>query len=46
MLYEVITVASELGTAYTDALKANAGVIASCVKENIYERHIIPLFSH
>ncbi len=39
-------VASELGTAYTDALKANAGVIASCVKENIYERHIIPLFSH
>jgi hypothetical protein len=39
-------VASELGTAYTDALKTYAGVIASCVKENIYERHIIPLFSH
>ena len=38
-------VASEMGHEYTDALRANAGVIASCVMENIYERHIIPLFS-
>jgi hypothetical protein len=38
-------VASELGTAYTDALEANAEVIASCVRENIYDRHILPLFS-
>jgi hypothetical protein len=39
-------VASELGAAYTDALKANEKVIAACVKENIYNRHIIPLFAH
>lgn len=39
-------VASELGAAYTDALKANENVIAPCVKENIYNRHIIPLFAH
>ncbi len=39
-------VASELGNAYTEALQANEQVIATCVKENIYERHIIPLFAH
>lgn len=39
-------VASELGAAYTDALVANAEVIATCVRENIYDRHILPLFSH
>jgi hypothetical protein len=38
-------VASELGTAYTGALEANAEVIAGCVRENIYDRHIIPLFT-
>jgi hypothetical protein len=37
-------VASGLGDQYTDALEANAAVIASCVTENIYERHVIPLF--
>jgi hypothetical protein len=39
-------VASELGATYTDALQSNEQVIAACVKENIYERHIIPLFAH
>jgi hypothetical protein len=38
-------VASELGEQYTAALEANANVIAGCVTENIYERHVIPLFS-
>jgi hypothetical protein len=38
-------VASELRTAYTGALEANAEVIAGCVKENIYDRHIIPLYT-
>ncbi len=38
-------VASELGEQYTAALEANAAVIAGCVTENIYERHVIPLFS-
>ena len=37
-------VASELGVVYTDALKANATVIAGCVKENLYDRHISLLF--
>jgi hypothetical protein len=37
-------VASELGEQYTDALEVNASVIAACVTENIYERHVIPLF--
>lgn len=36
-------VASELGEQYTAALEANAAVIAGCVTENIYERHVIPL---
>jgi hypothetical protein len=38
-------VASELGEQYTAAQEANAAVIAGCVTENIYERHVIPLFS-
>ena len=37
-------VASELGEVYTDALRANADVIASCVTENILDRHIARLF--
>ena len=39
-------VASEHGTAYTSALESNAEVIAGCVRENIFDRHIIPLFVH
>lgn len=38
-------VASELGDVYTDALKANEDVIAGCVKENLFDRHIRLLFS-
>ncbi len=37
-------VASELGEVYTDALKANADIIAGCVTENLYDRHISLLF--
>jgi len=37
-------VASELGDIYTDALKANEDVIADCVKENLFDRHIRLLF--
>lgn len=39
-------VASEMGSVFTDALEANAEVIASCVMENIYDRHIIRIFKH
>ena len=37
-------VASEMAAEYTDALKSNRGVIASCVTENIFDRHIARLF--
>ncbi|MFZ2286650.1 MAG: tagaturonate epimerase family protein [Bacteroidales bacterium] len=37
-------VASELGDVYTNALKINADVIAGCVRENLYDRHIKLLF--
>lgn len=37
-------VAAELGKEYTDALKANKAVVAACVTENLYDRHILRLF--
>ena len=37
-------VAAQLGPEYTDALVANAEVIGKNVTENIYERHMVPLF--
>ncbi len=37
-------VASEYGTEYTDALKANKAIVGNCVAENIYNRHILRLF--
>ncbi len=36
-------VASEMGREYTDALKSNSKVIAACVTENIFDRHIARL---
>ena len=33
-----------MGQAYTDALKENADIIAQNVRENIYDRHIKPIF--
>ncbi len=38
-------VASEMGTTYTDLLKAHADVVGSCVEENIYDRHLKRLFN-
>ena len=37
-------VASELGTLYTDALVRHKDVIARCVTENLYDRHLRRLF--
>ncbi|MCK9413075.1 MAG: tagaturonate epimerase family protein [Prolixibacteraceae bacterium] len=37
-------IASEMGTYYTDLLKANSEVIGQCVEENLYERHLKRLF--
>jgi len=38
-------IAAEMSDRYTDALKANEAVIARNVTENLYERHIQPIFS-
>jgi hypothetical protein len=37
-------VASEMGAAYTDALKRHREIIAHCVTENLYDRHLRRLF--
>ena len=36
--------AAEMGTRYTDALKAHREIVAANVTENIYTRHIRPVF--
>ncbi len=38
-------VAAKMGSRYTDALKANEAIIARNVTENIFDRHIKPIFS-
>jgi len=37
-------IASEMGTYYTDLLKANSEVIGQCVEENLYDRHLKRMF--
>jgi len=37
-------IASEMGTYYTDLLKANKVIIGQCVEENLYDRHLKRLF--
>jgi hypothetical protein len=37
-------VAAEMGSAYLDALDAARATVASCVTNNLFERHIKPLF--
>ena len=37
-------VASEMGSVYTDALKRHRAIIADCITENIYDRHLCRLF--
>lgn len=37
-------VAAEMGQAYTDALRKHEDIIGRNVRENIYERHIKPIF--
>ena len=38
-------VASEYGAVYTDALKLHKATVGQCVSENLYDRHILRLFS-
>ncbi len=37
-------IAAEMGTRYTDALEANEEIIAKNVTENLWQRHILPIF--
>jgi hypothetical protein len=37
-------IAAEMGEAYTEALKENEKIIAKNVTENIWKRHILPIF--
>lgn len=44
LLHCAYKIAAEMGVAYTDALEKYKDIIAVNVTENIYERHIKPLF--
>ena len=44
LLHVGFKVAAQLGDTYLDALKANAEIIGKNVCENIYDRHMVPLF--
>ena len=43
-IHVAFRIAAELGTRYTDALRAHDAVIGRNVTENLYRRHILPLF--
>ena len=45
LLHCAYKIAAELGEEYTNALKENKDIIAENVTENIYERHVMPIFS-
>ncbi len=44
LLHVAYKVAAEMGSEFTDALEAHRQVIAENVTENIYQRHIKPIF--
>ena len=44
LLHVAYKVAAEMGTQYLDALKKYEDIVAQNVTENIYERHIKPIF--
>lgn len=44
LLHVSFKVAAQAGSRYTDLLVANEGIVAKQVTENIYERHMRPLF--
>ncbi len=44
LLHVSFKVAAKAGTRYTDLLKANKTVVAKQVTENIYDRHLKPIF--
>ncbi len=44
LLHVAYKISAEMGTRFSDALKKHENIIAENVTENIYERHIRPLF--
>jgi hypothetical protein len=44
LLHVSFKIAAKTGARYTDLLKANEAIVAKQVTENIYERHMRPLF--
>ena len=44
LLHVGYKIAAEIGEEYTDAIKRHEDIIAGCVSENIFQRHIKPLF--
>jgi tagaturonate epimerase len=44
LLHVGFKVAAKMGSRYTDLLEANEAIIAKNVTENLYERHIAPVF--
>jgi tagaturonate epimerase len=44
LLHVGYKVAAEMGSEFTDSLKANRHIIAQLVTQNLYERHIKPVF--
>jgi tagaturonate epimerase len=44
LLHVSFKVAAKEGARYTDLLKANEAIVAKNVTENIFERHMLPLF--
>jgi len=44
LLHVSFKIAAKAGSRYTDLLKANEAIVAKQVTENIYERHMRPLF--
>lgn len=45
LIHVAYKVAAEMGKEYTDLLKKYENVIAECVEENIYERHLKKIFN-
>ena len=45
LLHVSFKVAAEMGSRYTDALRANEVIIARNVTGNLFQRHILPLFT-
>jgi len=44
LIHVSFKVAAEMGSRYTDALKAHEAVISRNVTANLFERHILPIF--